>query len=262
MASYAISALYGPTPVPRAIELCDRILEEAPDDRRAEGIVLCALAHLHAMEGSFERARELYRRARATFEDLGRMVLAASTSLESGRVEMLADDPVAAELELRPDYVTLHQLGEKYLLSLVAALLAQALYVQERYEEAEDFSRLSESLTAVDDIESQVAWRRVRARVLARRGEQEEAERLVLEAVELINRTDSPLLQANALMDLAEVMGRGSRRPEEAGALREARRLYEEKGDLVSAERAGANLAAGEARQGPAPPAVASDRKP
>ena len=49
------------------------------------------------MQGDFERARELYTRARALLEDLGVAVLGASTSLDSGDVELLAGDPRAAE---------------------------------------------------------------------------------------------------------------------------------------------------------------------
>ena len=40
-------------------------------------------------------------------------MLAALTSIDSGVVELLADDPVAAERELRRDYETLERMGER-----------------------------------------------------------------------------------------------------------------------------------------------------
>ncbi|MGH3141081.1 MAG: AAA family ATPase, partial [Gaiellales bacterium] len=44
--SFAVAAVYGPTPVPEAIEECSRIVADATGDRRTEGLVLGALAHL------------------------------------------------------------------------------------------------------------------------------------------------------------------------------------------------------------------------
>src|SRR5207249_8804460 len=114
---YAITAVYGPTPVADAMARCEEILGEAEGDRRTEGMVLCALAHLLAMQGRFDEARSRYRRARAVLEDLGVHVLAASTSLDSGPIEMLAGEPAAAERELRRDHEALTAMGERYLLS-------------------------------------------------------------------------------------------------------------------------------------------------
>src|SRR5438105_604150 len=103
-AAYAMSTVYGRTPLPVARAECERILAEAGGDRRTEGLVLGSLARLYALDGDFERARDAYRRARAVLEDLGTNVLAASLSLDSHAVELLAGEPAAAERELRRDY--------------------------------------------------------------------------------------------------------------------------------------------------------------
>src|ERR687887_897538 len=116
-AAYAMSTVYGSTPVPVALAECERILEEARGDRRAEGLVLGSPPRLYAPGGGLQRAPEAYRRARAVLEDLGTNVLAASLSLDSHAVELLAGDPAAAERELRRDYDALDRMGEKYLLS-------------------------------------------------------------------------------------------------------------------------------------------------
>src|ERR1700692_3264760 len=98
---------------------------------------------------------------------------------------MLAGDPVAAEVELRRDYETLDRLGDRNYISTVAAYLAEALYRQGGYDESRRFATFSADIVAPDDLATQVLWRGVSAKLLARQGQPEEAERLGREAVEL-----------------------------------------------------------------------------
>ena len=112
---YAIAALYGPTPVTEAIERCEAIVAEAPEDRRTQGLVMSLLSGLRAMQGDFSAARDLYTRARLMLEEFGRSVVAASTSQQSCRVELLAGDPAAAERELRRDFDELYGDGRALL---------------------------------------------------------------------------------------------------------------------------------------------------
>jgi ATP/maltotriose-dependent transcriptional regulator MalT len=218
-----------------AIAVGRRIAAEIGDDRRAEGVVLCALAHLHALRGSFGEARSLYRRARETLQALGGTMMAATVSLDSGQVELLAGDPAAAEQELRRDYEVLAAAGERYSLSTVAALLAEAVLRQGRADAAFDLTRQSEELSADDDVESQNLWRRVRAHVLANRGEVAEAIELVDQAYGLVERTDAPLLKANTLVDMAAVHEAAGNSDRAVAAARDALALFEEKGDDVDA---------------------------
>jgi tetratricopeptide (TPR) repeat protein len=235
--SVAICQLYGPTPVPEALASCEKVLEQVAGDRRAEAIVRGHLAHLNAMQGRFDLARTLYAESRATLEDLGGTVLAATTSLDSGPVELLAGDPAAAERELRGDYDVLKEMGERYFLSTTAALLAQAVYTQGRYDEALALSEESEHATAPDDIESQVLWRCVRGKVLARRGEFAHGESLVREALDLIMRTEEPDVQGHVCRDLAQVLQLAGRSGEAREQLEEALRLHELKGNATAAAK-------------------------
>jgi tetratricopeptide (TPR) repeat protein len=233
---YAVAALHGPTPVLEAIRHCEEIVAEAAGDRRTEGLVRSFLAYLYGMRGDFDEARRCYTEARAMLEDLGRTVVAASTSLASYGVEMLAGDPGAAERELRRDYAALTELGEKYFLSTVAGELARVLYAQERYDDADAMSREAEELADDDDIASQTLWRSARSKVLARRGRNDEALRLGWEAVELIGRTDAHVTRAETLVDFAEVLRLSERQSEAVAALDEAVALLEAKGNVVAAE--------------------------
>ena len=238
---YAIAALYGPTPVSEAIEHCESIVAEAAEDRRTQGLVMSLLSGLRAMQGDFATARDLYTRARLMLEEFGRSVVAASTSQQSCRVELLAGDPAAAERELRRDFEVLEEMGERYFLSTAAGELARAVYAQGRYAEAEEISRLAEELSGDDDLTSQALWRSVRAKALARRSLEVDAEELGREAVALLKGTDALILQADALEDLAEVLALvGSDGAREC--LSEALGHLERKDDVVSVERVQASL--------------------
>ncbi len=246
---YAIAAVYGPMPAGEAFVRCQRIVEEAIDDRRSEGLAMSLLARLCAMRGDFEHARSLYRSARATLEDLGRSVVAASTSLDSCGVEMLAGDPAAAERELSRDYAALSEMGETYLLSTVAAELARAVEAQGRLEEAARLTGEAEVLAADDDLTSQALWRSVRARVLAASGDHEHAIALAREAVSILQPTDAAVVQADALVDLAEVLRAGGEAREAESSLWAALELNERKGNVVAAGRV--RQALGEPAQAP-----------
>jgi class 3 adenylate cyclase/tetratricopeptide (TPR) repeat protein len=233
---YAIAAVYGPTPVLDAMRHCEEIVARAAGDRRTEGVVRSLLARLRAMRGDFEEARRLYLGARATLEELGRTVVAASTSLDSYGVEMLAGDYEGAERELRRDHRALTELGEKYLLSTVAGELARVLCAQGRYDDAVPFATEAQEFAAHDDVASQTIWRAARAKVLVRRNRQDEAIALAREAVELIGRTDDYVIRAEALGDLVEVLLAAGRRSEAEVGLTEAVELLDAKGNTAGAK--------------------------
>jgi len=241
--AYTAAALHGPTPVPEAIARCETLLAQGLANRQAEAFVLRALAQLRAMQGDFDQARELYERARQLLHELGFTVLGAATSLYSGAVEILATNPGRAESELRAAYEELSTMGEKYYLPPVTGLLAKAVYDQGRDADAAELAREANELAGKDDVEAQALWRGVRARVLAARGNHGEAEQLAREAVELLRTTDAPIKQADALMDLAEVLVRSGQFRAAQAIVEESERLYRAKQSTVSEERARALLA-------------------
>jgi hypothetical protein len=83
-----------------------------------------------------------------------------------------------------------------------------------------------------------------RAKLLAGRGETDEAARLAREAVGFIAATDHINVHADALVELAEVLRAAGEETEATAALEQAVVLYEEKGNLLGAERTRQLLAA------------------
>jgi class 3 adenylate cyclase/tetratricopeptide (TPR) repeat protein len=241
----------GPTPAPQAIGRCDDIISKAKGDRKVEAFALAARAVLQAMAGSFAEARASSARSRAILEELGLTVALGNATIRFGAAELLAGDLRSAERELRSGYELLQSIGEKGYLSSLAADLAAVVYEQRRYAEARQLSEIAERAASEDDVASQVMWRSVRAKTLARSGDLVQAESLARAAVTLADDTDLLPAQADALRDLAEVLSLAGRLDEAVAVFEEARRLYEQKGNVVAAGRTRALL--DDLRGSPAP---------
>jgi predicted ATPase/class 3 adenylate cyclase len=234
---------YGPTPVDEGHRRAAEILEQA-EDPWVEAYALRCLGDLGAMEGRFEEARRLIGEAKAIYENLGlEMQIAHTAEQESAYVEMLGDDPAAAERELRLAYEVLERGGMENSAASAAGYLGHALCAQGRYEEAARFAGISENTAVANDANTQILWRRVRARVLAREGVFESAEALAREAARLAEKTDDLDDRGDTLMDLADVLSVVGRLDEAATTVVEALRLYEKKGNVVSGAKAAALLA-------------------
>lgn len=229
--------LHGPATVADATAKCEELLASTEGDRKTEAVILSTLAVLRAMQGRFGDARDLYGRGQTMLAELGGGIDASSTSIDSSRVERLAGDLGKAEQELRRDHNALEVLGESYYRSTIASFLAEVLYRAGNLDEAVTYAEIAEHLADPDDIEPQVKWRMVRASVLATRGELESAMLLAREAVRLASETSDELLRADTLSDFAELLLTTGDPESSRPPLREALKLYEQKGDVVSSGR-------------------------
>ena len=237
------AVFFGPLPVPEGIRRCQEIVAQTAEQPRILASALRALAGLRAMEGSFDEARTLVALCRAILEDLGLKVTAASLSETAAIIEMLADDPAAAERVLRSGFEQLEEMGETSNSADLAAMLARALDAQGQRDEALRFSEISSRVAAPGDLSPQVQWRAARALVLAGFGKTKEAEALAREAAALAAESDFLVLRGDALLVLGEVLRRARRKDEAARTFEEAVELYERKGNTVSAARARTLLA-------------------
>jgi tetratricopeptide (TPR) repeat protein len=222
-------------PVANALERCRELLNEATD-RAGQANVLAFMGGLEAIDGRFEDARLHEAEAATTYEEIGELyALANNSGRVLGRIEMLAGDPLEAERTLRQCCATLERMHDEASVSTVAAELADALYAQERYEEARGWLDIAEKKAPEEDVSAQYNWRRVRAKVLARDGAYEDAEALARQAAEIAGRTDALSDHGTVLLDFAEVLLLSDKESDAAGQYEHGLRLFEQKGDRVSA---------------------------
>ena len=230
-----IALALGPAPAAEAAERCRCLIEEVPDAPVLQAEILAALAPLEAMLGNVDEAGELIRRAHETTINPNSGVWISS--FWAAFILMWQGDPIAAEHELRPAYGALRQMGEKSHFSSITHALSHALYAQGKYEEAEQLTLECEEVSRPNDVHSQISWRSIRAKTLARKGEHPAAEKLAREAVAFAERSDFLLAHADALTDLAEVLELQGKHEQAAEAIRKALDLHERKGNTLATDR-------------------------
>jgi predicted ATPase/class 3 adenylate cyclase len=240
MLSQAESArFFGPAPLAETLLRDREVLEwaRARGFRSIEAEFTSGVAMTMAKTGNFEEARRLVTEARHLVEAMGRRVQLGASAMWSAAVESLAGDHVTAERMLADGEAMLAEAGEQGFRSTVLADRGMALVEIGRNAEAEEASRLSEALSAPDDLMSQVTWRLVRGRVLARAADAAAAEGLVREALDLALHTEFLELQGDAWASLADVLNESSRTDEALDALAQARDAYHSKGITVRVDQ-------------------------
>ena len=180
------AALWGPSPVPKAGGRCldvvrmQRMTTAAPS---LEATSLRCLAVLELLRGRPDKARTMLADARQVVADLGLRHGLMETELFAGIIESMEGDPVAAEPHFRTALEGLEALGVGADAGQAAALLARSVLAQGRVDEADGHATLSERL-AGRNLKTAIAWRAVRAEILAARGRHTEAAAMARDAVD------------------------------------------------------------------------------
>jgi class 3 adenylate cyclase/tetratricopeptide (TPR) repeat protein len=229
---------YGSTPIPELLRWLDEqqdVLPAATQNTYRSAALACV--------GRFDEARALLAELRREYAERGAIArLGGVTSQNAVTLELLAGDPETAARLGEEGCAILEEAGELGLLSTSSCFVGQALFALDRLEEAETWANRAAELAGGDDLATQMLWRQVKAKVLARRGGGAEAERLAREAVAIGDRTDKTDWRATAYADLAEVLLLTGAHEEATAALERAVDLYERKGNLVLAERSRSRL--------------------
>ena len=159
--------------------------------------------------------------------------------MAGAEMELLARDPAAAERELRDAIEVGQRMGAARYVALYRCRLAHVLLTLGRDEDA------SLELEQARGLPGSVpTWQMAQARVLARRGETEEADALALRAVEALATYDDITSRAEILTQQAEVLRAHGDDGDARSALVEAIALHEEKGNVLNAEQCRELLAA------------------
>jgi DNA-binding SARP family transcriptional activator/tetratricopeptide (TPR) repeat protein len=229
--SLSSGAVIGQVPVERCLEILGEGLDGRP---RPNPNLLAALGLARAMAGDAAGAREALDQGLSVAMELGAEWRALSVRMYSAVALLVEGAAGDAETMIRPAVEGLQRMGDHTLLASAGALLAEALWRSTRADEAMLATVLSEGVTAEDDLAAGMAWRGVRAKILADRGESKEAVALARAAAELGANSEFLLFAGWAFEDLAYVLDVAGK-PDEARAARdEARALYEQKGSRAS----------------------------
>jgi len=226
---------YGAT----SVEECLRWLDAHPEFERRS--VIPYRDRLLAMRGRFEEAQRLLAQAADRVAEFGVARFRTRLALRRFEVAMLQNDPAPAEEAAREACEAAQAAGDRANFMRYSCHLAQALLALHRDDEAEPWLERGRETAPSEERLPQILWSQARGKVLARRGQFQEGERLAREAVALAERTDMLNTHADALIDLADVLALAGR--DARAELAQALALYERKGNLVMAERTRSRLA-------------------
>jgi len=240
LAQAPLAALWGPNPVPRAGGRCldvVRLLRITTGSPVVEATSTRCQGVLDAFRGRAAAGRQLIDSARRTLTELGMRHARLEVDQFAGIVELVADDPAAAEPHLRRAYNGFRRMGLDVDAAETAALLARACLALDRDAEADELCAESERL-AGHALKASIAWRTVRAQLLARGSAHDEARRVAEEGVALAERTDALVDHGDACLALATVLSTAGDTAGARAAANKAVGLYELKGAAALAENA------------------------
>ena len=230
--------VFGPTPVPEAIERVRALQREAGDSMALQAGAATTLARLLAMQGDFDEARELFVFGQEFYRAAGMAVSAAGITLHGAWIEHHAGDPAAEEAHLRQGVAELRALGNQAFFSTVAVRLAQHLYTHGRFDEARDMCAVVREASPADDLINFVFADAIEGCLLSRDDRHEEAEACIDRALEAVETTDFFFARADVRLLHAEALSRAGEAAAASRAAAFVLALFDEKGDITGAARA------------------------
>lgn len=264
LAGAPLAALWGPNPVPRAGGRCldvVRLLRITTGSPLVEATSTRCQAVLDAFRGRATEGRRLIESARRALTELGLRHALLEVDQFAGIIELVADDAAAAEPYLRRAYEGFRRMGLDTDTADTAALLARACLALDRDAEADELCAVSESL-AGHGSKASIAWRSVRAQMLARAGVHDRAKQVAEEAVSLAAATDALVDHGDACLALATVLRIAGDRAGMRAAAEQAIALYERKGAAALTEKARRVLGARSEATAPVAPRLPGEAEP
>jgi tetratricopeptide (TPR) repeat protein len=235
--------MFGSATVQEGLLVARRVLAEASDSRDVQGWAIRMIGTFLALEGLFDEGRELLEQARSIFRELGNGEAQVALAFSTGPLERRAGDPVAAEREFRYALELAGQMGDQGRMTNLASGLAEALLDQGRVDDAAEYADLARDTAPAEDASGQGWWRMVTAKVLARRGDVDEAIRLAEESISILEGTDELMTLPDLMLGQADVLRLAGRTNEAAEAFERAIELFEQKGALAEVRRTSELLA-------------------
>ncbi len=236
----AVTSCFLPIPADLAVARAEQLLADASGDLWAEADLLKPLCVLYAHVGRSADAWAAISRSQSIFAGLGAKLALAESAVPAAMVGLITGDALAAERYARQGYEAwraMDQRGE-YVVTL-AVLLADALYEQGRFDEAQqliDEAKAGPSPGGFSTLPAE-------AKLLARRGQFAAARQLVSHAEAFLPLTSGPLIQADVLKTRAEVERLAGAPGQAAARLRAALDIYQRQRATALADQTRAALA-------------------
>ena len=241
LAWYVTSLAWGPQDIQTIDEKLDAIDREAPGPYLA-GRIIGTRGLLERHRGCLQEARQLVQNAIDIQLALGLRVNAAQGQTALAELE-LSDQNAAAALNLllKGDAI-LAEMGEQAYRSTTQANLARVYERLGDLDAAYTAIARSDQLGSADDLLNHPITHAVRGRLALAKGDNRTAERWARSAVEQACRTEWPMVQGDARLELARILAALHRPAEATSEAHIALELYEAKGDRPGAAEARALL--------------------
>jgi predicted ATPase/DNA-binding SARP family transcriptional activator len=229
----------------------EQLLQDASGDLWAEADLLKPLCVLYAHVGRVADACAAIDRSQSIFTGFGAKLALLESAVPAAMVGLIIGDPTAAERYARAGYEACQAVGERgqYLVGL-AVLLADALYEQGRFDEAQ---QLIDQVNAEPPSARRGSAWLIEAKLLAHRGQFAAARQLIGRAEAIPSWTTGPIGQTDAQQARAEVERLAGAPDQAAACLRAALHIYEDFQAATQARRTRAALAGLAAQPGGEP---------
>jgi class 3 adenylate cyclase/tetratricopeptide (TPR) repeat protein len=228
---------WGPTPADEGVRQADEIIEQAVGHPHLEAVAMVVRGCLVGLTGQLDGGRAEIAAGRTLLSEIGLMLVWAGTAQIQADLELAAGEPAAAEAPLAESYDLMSKTTTTGYLASIVGIRAEVALELGRDDEALHFADEVEAIAQPDDFEPHVRQGCVRARLLARRGDHDEAAETIRTAGGIADATDYLSLAAYAASSLAEVERLAGNENGERAALEKALRLFQQKGDALSAAR-------------------------
>jgi tetratricopeptide (TPR) repeat protein len=234
--------IWGPGRVEEGLRYSEEIVERLGHVPGMQQFALHLQAHMQARLGEFDGALEAIGEYRRGLRELGKEREYAATATCVWDVCSWSGDWQHGDAALREAYEQVERTGNKLLLSTLAWDLADAAVHQGRLDEAERLCAVGEEVSP-GDVQDEAQLALIRAKMCVARADPEAGEAAARRAMDTALEIGFVEWAAEAWLILAEIQ-RSRGEVEDRFAVEQALRLYEDKGNLVGAQRAKALLEA------------------
>ncbi|MFL5934283.1 MAG: AAA family ATPase [Gaiellaceae bacterium] len=231
-----LGAWWGPMPVSEVLRLVDEAMAKG-SSTRLEAYAYVVGGCATGATGNLDEGHEKIAAGRMLLRELGDLIAWSGIAAIVGELELAADEPQRAYDTLAGGATVLSASSETGYLATTVSLQAHAALELGLEDEAARLAEEARALASADDFDPHGRTYCVLARVAARNGDVDEADRLLASAVERIEPVDYTALRVDLALVQAEVARVAGRAAQQREALERALAIAEAKEHALWARR-------------------------